>query len=164
MTSSNANLPRTIAGLPAAPAAAAGDAGGPPYRTLVSVAQLQAMLAGGAGRCVLLDCSFDLTDAGKGAAVFVGAQEDAERVFGENFVNTMDVAARNVRVEVTLPPGFAVTKFSGEEISENPNEVEPQHIGPNDTIILHNQIETCAPDLVSGDTEVTVKLRYEDSE
>jgi thiosulfate/3-mercaptopyruvate sulfurtransferase len=66
MTSSDANLPRTIAGLPAALAAAAGDAGGPPYRTLVSVAQLQAMLAGGAGRCVLLDCSFDLTDAGKG--------------------------------------------------------------------------------------------------
>ncbi|MFM7704927.1 MAG: sulfurtransferase [Rubrivivax sp.] len=37
----------------------------PPYRTLVSVAQLQALLGSGE-RCVLLDCSFDLTDPAKG--------------------------------------------------------------------------------------------------
>lgn len=40
-------------------------AGGAPFHTLVSVAQLQALLAAGT-RCVLLDCSFDLSDAGKG--------------------------------------------------------------------------------------------------
>lgn len=49
----------------AVPAADAGAVGGPPYRTLVSVAQLRAMLDSGT-RCVLLDCSFDLTDPGKG--------------------------------------------------------------------------------------------------
>jgi thiosulfate/3-mercaptopyruvate sulfurtransferase len=37
----------------------------PPYRTLVSVEQLRALLAG-PERCVLLDCSFDLSDPGKG--------------------------------------------------------------------------------------------------
>ena len=37
----------------------------PPYRTLVSVEQLRALLAGPEG-CVLLDCSFDLSDPGKG--------------------------------------------------------------------------------------------------
>jgi thiosulfate/3-mercaptopyruvate sulfurtransferase len=42
----------------------AGPAGGA-ARTLVSVEQLQAMLAHGP-RCVLLDCSFDLADTGKG--------------------------------------------------------------------------------------------------
>ena len=41
-----------------------GTAAGP-ARILVSVAQLQAMLAQGR-RCVLLDCSFDLADVGKG--------------------------------------------------------------------------------------------------
>ena len=47
------------------PAGDRSPAAGPPFRTLVSVAQLQALLGSGP-RCVLLDCSFDLTDAGKG--------------------------------------------------------------------------------------------------
>ena len=56
---------RAAPAVPAVPAADAGAVGGPPYRTLVSVAQLRSMLDSGK-RCVLLDCSFDLTDAGKG--------------------------------------------------------------------------------------------------
>ena len=57
--------PSPTASARALPGADASGHGGPPFGTLVSVEQLRALLAGGR-RCVLLDCSFDLTDPGKG--------------------------------------------------------------------------------------------------
>src|SRR5690606_14876854 len=59
----------------------------------------------------------DVTDAGKGASVFIGSEQDAAQMFGERFLETMGVAARDVRVELTLPPGFEIVSFSGEEYS-----------------------------------------------
>ena len=40
-------------------------------------------------------------------------------------------------------------KFYGEEYSENPEEVEPQHLAPNDSMIYHQVIASCDPDAVS---------------
>lgn len=103
-----------------------------------------------------------VTDAGKGASVFISSEEEAQRVFGDQFISTLDVAARNVAVELEMPPGFSVVRFSGEEISTDPDEVEPQHLAPNDTMIFHQEIETCAPDEVTDDTAFTVTVRYLD--
>ncbi|MBL4683288.1 MAG: VWA domain-containing protein [Nannocystaceae bacterium] len=104
-----------------------------------------------------------VSDAGKGASVFINSTEEAQKIFTDGFVNTMGVAARNVAVRLDMPPGFEVIRFSGEEISEDPAEVEPQHLSPNDAMVFHQHIETCAPDLVTPDTEFTVTATYADA-
>lgn len=105
----------------------------------------------------------DVTDAGKGASVFVNNAAEAERIFGTDFVNAMAVSARDVQVRLDLPPGFEILRFSGEEFSANPEEVEPQHISPNDAMVFHQKIGTCAPDLVDDTTTLTVTVRYKDA-
>ena len=102
----------------------------------------------------------DVTDAGKGASVFVPSQQEAWKVFNANFVNTFGVAARDVQVRLDLPPGFEIVKFSAEEVSTDPTEVEPQHLSPNDTMVFHQHIRTCAPELVADDTPITVTARF----
>ncbi|MGB1017214.1 MAG: vWA domain-containing protein, partial [Nannocystaceae bacterium] len=117
----------------------------------------------GVGKTNYNDLLMDtVTDLGKGASVFIPDAQEAQKIFGDQFVNTMAVAARDVQVELSLPPGFAITKFSGEEFSTDPTEIEPQHLAPNDSMIFHQQIETCAPDLVEDETEIGVIVRYKD--
>lgn len=104
-----------------------------------------------------------VTDAGKGASVFINSAQEATKIFETDFVNTMDVAARDVQVRLDLPPGFEIVRFSGEEFSANPDEVEPQHIAPNDAMVFHQRVATCAPDLVDEFAEVTVAVRYKNA-
>ena len=104
----------------------------------------------------------DVTDAGKGASIFISTAAEAQRIFGDQFVSTFSVAVRDVQVRLDLPPGFEVVKFSGEEISTDPAEVEPQHLAPDDTMVFHQRIATCAPELVLDETPITVTARFED--
>ncbi|HVH97406.1 MAG TPA: VWA domain-containing protein [Enhygromyxa sp.] len=108
------------------------------------------------------DLMNDVTDAGKGASIFIPSNDEAWKVFGDDFENTMAIAGRDVQVELTMPPGFEIVKFSGEEFSENPDEVEPQHIAPNDAMVFHQQVQTCAPELVDDNAEITVTASWED--
>lgn len=109
------------------------------------------------------DLMDEVTDAGKGASVFITEAAEAGKVFTDQFVSTMGVAARDVQVRLDMPAGFEVVKFSGEEISGDPSEVEPQHLSPSDTMVFHQEISTCAPDLVDDDTEFTVTVSYTDA-
>lgn len=104
-----------------------------------------------------------VTDLGKGASVFIASQDEADKVFHDDFVNTLAVAARDVQVELDLPPGFEIVRFSGEEFSSDPTEIEPQHIAPNDAMVFHQRIETCAPDLIDETTSLTITARYKDA-
>ena len=104
-----------------------------------------------------------VTDAGKGASLFVNDELEAQRMFGERFVSTMSVAARDVQVRLDMPPGFEIVRFSGEEVSADPTEVEPQHLSPNDSMVFHQSIQTCAPELVDEDSEITVTVRWLDA-
>lgn len=90
-----------------------------------------------------------VTDLGRGAAVFVPSSAEAEGMFGDRFLETVGVAARDVQIRYDLPPGFEVVRFSGEEISTVADEVRPQHLAPDDTIVLHQTLHACggpAPD------------------
>ena len=109
------------------------------------------------------DLMDEVTDAGKGASVFVSNTAEAYKMFSERFVSTMGVAARDVQVRLDMPPGFEVVKFSGEEISGDPSEVEPQHLAPSDAMVFHQEIATCAPELVDNDSEFTVTVSYQDA-
>ena len=104
-----------------------------------------------------------VTDAGKGASVFIPDEDEAWKMFGDNFVNTLDVAVRDVQVQLDLPIGFAIQEFSGEEWSPNPEEIEPQHLAPNDSMVFLQKIASCAPELIDDDSELTVTVRYKDA-
>lgn len=102
-----------------------------------------------------------VTDLGRGSAVFIPSKAEAQHVFGDRFLETMATTARDVQIRYDLPPGFEVVRFSGEEISTDPEEVQPQHVAPNDAVVLHQQLHTCDP-AVDLDAEVTVTVSYLD--
>jgi Ca-activated chloride channel homolog len=104
-----------------------------------------------------------VTDAGKGAAVFIGSSGEADSIFGDRFLEVLDVAARDVAVRLDLPPGFEITRFSGEEYSTDPQEVEPQHLAPNDAMVFQKHLATCAPELLEADPEVTIEVSWKDA-
>jgi len=95
-----------------------------------------------------------VTDLGRGAYVYVNNQDQAYTVFSEEkFLSNVDVAALNVRLEMTLPPNFVISEFHGEQISTNPDEVRPQHLAPNDAMLYHTFLADCGE---PADPEVTV--------
>ncbi len=87
-----------------------------------------------------------VTDAGKGAYVFVDDVDEAAAIFGddERFQSVMEVAARDVQLSVQIPAGFLLTEFYGEELSQDPQEVEPQHLAPGDAMVFHQVLLDCA--------------------
>ena len=103
-----------------------------------------------------------VTDAGKGAYVFIDSPDEAQKMFGERFLSNTMVVARNVRTRLTLPWYFGIKRFHGEEISGDPTEVEPQHLGPNDTMTFHQIISACDASLISDCDSIHASVEYVD--
>jgi Ca-activated chloride channel homolog len=103
----------------------------------------------------------EVSDLGKGSYVFLDRDGEAERLFtGPNMLATMAVAARDVRLAVTLPAGFVLDTFHGEEVSEDPDEVEPQHLAPNDQMLYHYTLADCTDG--TGDPVFGFELTWSD--
>jgi len=103
-----------------------------------------------------------ITDAGKGAYVYLDRPEEAYKQLGDRFIANTAVAARNVRMQLTLPWYFGIKSFHGEEISQNPAEVEPQHLAPNDSMTFHQVISACDPELITTCDAITARVEYVD--
>jgi Ca-activated chloride channel family protein len=101
-----------------------------------------------------------VTDAGKGAYVFIDEPAEAERMFGERFLANVAVSARDVRMQMTLPWYFGIKSFAGEEYSPDPAEVDPQHLAPNDTMLFHQTIAACDPTLVDLDDHIEARVDF----
>jgi len=104
----------------------------------------------------------EVTDAGKGAYLFIDEAAEAERMFGERFLSNVAVAARDVRMELTMPWYFGMKSFHGEEYSPIPEEVEPQHLAPNDAMSFHQIVDACDPSLVLVCEEIKARVDYKD--
>lgn len=102
----------------------------------------------------------EVTDLGRGAAVFIPSREAAEEVFGDRFMETMATSARDVQIRYDLPPGFSIDRFSGEELSTNPDEVAPQHMAPNDAVVMYQHLSSCGE--VDLDQSIAVTVTYFD--
>ena len=63
-----------------------------------------------------------LTDAGKGAHVFLPSQAEADLIFGDYFSKLVEVSADQVAIEMLLPVGIRLAGFSGEEVSFDPEQ------------------------------------------
>ncbi|MFO7564237.1 MAG: VWA domain-containing protein [Enhygromyxa sp.] len=101
-----------------------------------------------------------LTDAGKGAYIFIDDPAEAALQFTDRFLSNVDVAARNVRMRVTLPWYFAIKAFHGEEYSADPAKVEPQHLAPNDAMSFHQILAACDPDSIDPSDSVEAHIEY----
>ncbi len=101
-----------------------------------------------------------ITDEGKGAYIFIDTAAEAQLMFGPRFVSNIEVAARDVQVEMTLPASFEMIEFHGEEYSENPDEVDPQHLAPNDAMIYHQIIASCDSSVVDHSDPVIITATY----
>lgn len=104
-----------------------------------------------------------VTDAGQGASVFIPSADEAWRVFHEGFTSTFAVVARDVRVRLDLPPGFEIVSTTTEEASLDVAEVDPQSLAPNDAMVFHQRIRTCAPELLTEQSMMTVTVSYRDA-
>lgn len=102
----------------------------------------------------------EVTDAGKGAYVFIDSKEEAYYQFSERFHENMEIAAKDVRIELTMPYYLIMDEFHGEEYSDNPDEVEPQHLGPNDAMVFHQFLVVCDIGLLDEDDVINVKAHY----
>lgn len=104
-----------------------------------------------------------VTDAGKGAYLFIDTKDEARKQFsGDRFVSNLAIAAMDVQVKITLPRTFSMKEFHGEQYSSDPRKVEPQHLAPNNAMVFHQTIESCAPDLLTGEEYVTAEAFYVD--
>jgi Ca-activated chloride channel homolog len=101
-----------------------------------------------------------VTDKGRGAYIYLDKPEEAQQMFVDRFDETMEVAARGVQVEVTLPWYFKIDKFYGEEYSENPEEIEPQHLAPSDAMIFNQVVKACDASMVKQDDTITFKAKW----
>ncbi len=101
-----------------------------------------------------------VTDAGRGSYVYLDSAAEADRMLGERFLQVIDVAAREVRLELTLPWYMQVTKFFGEHISTDRNLVKPQHLAPNSAMVFFQVLEACDPSLLNGDDRIQMRATW----
>lgn len=73
----------------------------------------------------------ELTDAGKGAYLFLGIKEAIPRVFGSDFISLLDTVARDVHFKTTFPKGIHLDIFYGEEVSTEKSKVQAIHYFAN---------------------------------
>jgi len=102
-----------------------------------------------------------VTDAGRGAYVYLDTVAEAERMLGQRYLQVVDLAARSVRLEVTLPHHLVLEKFYGEVASTDASKVRPQHLGPNDTMLFFQVLRACDPSLLRGDDRIVLRATWE---
>ncbi len=101
-----------------------------------------------------------VTDKGRGAYVFIDSDAEADIMFGGRFTETMDLAVRAVRLELTLPWYMRVAEFHGEAISTDPRVIDPQHLAPNDAMVFHQVIQSCLGSTVDMSDHIVARATY----
>jgi Ca-activated chloride channel family protein len=102
-----------------------------------------------------------VTDAGRGAYVYIDGNPEISRMFSSRFDEVMDVAARAVQVELRMPWYMDIEVFHGEEYSTNPAEVQPQHLAPNDAMVMNQVVRACSASEVLDTDPIEVVARWE---
>ena len=121
------------------------------------------MLGVGVGSTNYNDKLMDqVTDVGRGAAVFIDSLAEARRIFESKFPELMEIAVTDVRLELDLPEGLEIVQTSSEAVSTNPALVHPQHLGMNDEMVFFNELRTHLSGCVTDATEIPARVTYTD--
>lgn len=103
-----------------------------------------------------------VTDAGRGAYVYLDTPEEAQRILADRFDEVMEVAARGVQVELSLPWYFQMAKFYGEEYSTDPEAVKPQHLAPGDAMVFLQTLKACDAGVVNLADPISINVRWQE--
>lgn len=68
-----------------------------------------------------------LTEAGRGASVFLSSEQEVEAVFGARFTSLVETVASDVHFKLELPPAIRLRAFYGEESSMRREKVRAVH-------------------------------------
>lgn len=99
---------------------------------------------------------------GRGASLFVGTEDEANRQFGQHFVRHLGDAVRDVVVRVQLPPGFELVPDSDAGALEDDGILAPDvRLGPGASLVVHRRLRSCAPQQAETG-KLTVKVQYVD--
>jgi Ca-activated chloride channel homolog len=101
-----------------------------------------------------------VTDKGRGAYLYLDNDAEAQKMFGSRFDEVMEVAVRDIRLELTVPWYFTLKSTSAEQSSTNPEEVDPQYLSPSDAIVLHNTFLPCSPAQWNPADPIQAKATY----
>lgn len=101
-----------------------------------------------------------VTDKGRGAYIYLDSELEAANVFGARFDEVMEVAVRDIRLELTVPWYMQLKTTSAEQSSTNPEEVDPQYLSPSDAIIFHNVFVPCSLQVMNPSDAVIAKATY----
>ncbi len=110
-----------------------------------------------------------LADAGDGMYLYVDNQEEAERIFSEKFVSTVETIARNAKVQVEFD-GSAVSSyrllgFENRAVADRDftnDTVDAGEIGAGHSITALYEVTLSNPSRERNDTLATVRLRWEE--
>ena len=80
-----------------------------------------------------------LTDSGRGAYFFLDTPDEIDHILKE-FLSYFDLAYKDVRLGMQLPPGWEIRSFHGEQISTVREDIVPQYLAPNDQMIFHMEL------------------------
>jgi hypothetical protein len=81
--------------------------------------------------------------AGRGASLFVGSVEEADKRFGPQFVRTLGAAVRDIDVQIDLPPGFTLVRESAADTLNDPLQTGSLRLAPNASLVLHRSLSNC---------------------
>jgi Ca-activated chloride channel family protein len=98
-----------------------------------------------------------ITDAGRGAYVYLDSKEEAKSILADRFDEVMDIAARAVQVELTLPWYLKVEGIST-ELPLSTMKVQPQHLAPNDAMVFFLKTTACDPSLYNTSDQVGIRV------
>lgn len=99
----------------------------------------------------------DVTDAGRGAYVYLDSIAEADRIFSKRFDEVMEVAARAVQIEVTVPWYFKFEAKAAEQLGKGV-PVEPQNLAPNDAMVNFLQMEACDPGVYNWNDSIGIRV------
>lgn len=106
----------------------------------------------------------DLMDAaahaGRGASLFVGSVEEADKQFGPNLVRTLGAAVRSIDVHIDLPPGFELVSDSGADKLNDPVQAGGLRLAPNASLVMHRSMRHC--DTVDPAAKLLVRVSFLD--
>lgn len=97
-----------------------------------------------------------VTDRGRGAYIFLDSVEEIARILSpDRFVSIFDLALRDVRLKMTMPSGWEMVEFHGEQASASASDVVPQYLASGDQMIYH--LTVAGP----PDADSTQKFEFE---
>jgi len=100
---------------------------------------------------------------GAGPTLFIGSKDEATATLGERFLGHMFVAARDLKVEVTLPPGFR--RRLPEEFTYGimPIDSPGQPLRQNESLVYYERLASCTPGSIADESPLSVKVHYRDA-